>query len=160
MTFCSVPLFSSNSYAGVKIPSDLTVYQHPGYSEIQAFLSGESFISCWDDNKGKGGTWFQKAPKGRDDPARMLLWELEMSLMLFWHTTLLNIWQPDIFLFIFRTVFNAKYCWLTNLICELPVVLWTLPLQHPEPIFSHWGRKVLSISHDQCSGLSIELWRA
>lgn len=39
MAFCSVPLFPSNSYAGVKIPSDLTVNQHPSYSEIHAFLS-------------------------------------------------------------------------------------------------------------------------
>ena len=37
--------------------------------------------------------------------------------------------QPDIFLFTFRTIFSVKYCWLTNLLFELPIMLWALLLQ-------------------------------
>lgn len=70
--FCSVPLFSSNSYAEVKISSDLTVCQNLRDLEVNVFshflVRVPSSIFFTKNSKGKGAISFQKASKGTDDP--------------------------------------------------------------------------------------------
>lgn len=75
MTFCSVPLFSSNSYAEAKISSDLTVYQNLRDLEVNVLshflVRVPSSLFFTRNNKGKKGICFQKAPKGTDDASRI-----------------------------------------------------------------------------------------